>query len=77
MLPKTDEEFNTGKNVYKEICLLALSQGGTFSAEHGVGKNKTDYLLSMYGEENIQKMKEMKKVFDPEMILCRGNLFSY
>ncbi len=77
MLPKTDEEFETGKKVYREICLLALSQGGTFSAEHGVGKNKTDYLLSMYGEENIHKMKEMKKVFDPEMILCRGNLFSY
>jgi hypothetical protein len=31
----------------------------------------------MYGEENIQKMKEMKKVLDPEMILCRGNLFGY
>jgi D-lactate dehydrogenase (cytochrome) len=77
MLPKTDEEFKTGKNLYKEICLLALSKGGTFSAEHGVGKNKTEYLLKMYGEENIQKMKNVKKIFDPEMILCRGNLFSY
>ena len=76
MLPKTEEEFTTGKKVYKEICLLALSQGGTFSAEHGVGKNKTDYLLSMYGEENIQKMKQMKKVFDPDLILCMGNLFN-
>ena len=76
MLPKTEEEFTTGKKVYKEICLLALSQGGTFSAEHGVGKNKTDYLLSMYGEENIQKMKQMKEVFDPDLILCKGNLFN-
>jgi D-lactate dehydrogenase (cytochrome) len=77
MLPKTDEEFKTGKSLYREICLLALSKGGTFSAEHGVGKNKTQYLLKMYGEENIQKMKNVKKVFDPGMILCRGNLFNY
>lgn len=77
MLPKTDEEFSTGKNVYREICILALSLGGTFSAEHGVGKNKTEYLLKMYGSENIEKMKTMKKIFDPKMILCRGNLFNY
>lgn len=76
MLPENEKEFELGKKIYKEISLLAITNGGTFSAEHGVGKNKTEYLLKMYGKENIQKMKNLRKVFDPEMILCKGNMFS-
>jgi hypothetical protein len=31
----------------------------------------------MYGKETIEKMKSIKKIFDPNFILGRGNIFKY
>ncbi len=73
-LPKNEEEFKKGQNLYKEICTKAVELGGTVSAEHGIGKAKTDYLLLMYGQEVVDKMFELKKAFDPNLILGRGNI---
>ncbi len=75
MLPKTEEEFAKGEKLYKSICSHAISLGGTFSAEHGVGKNKTEYLVEMYGQENVNKMRMLKKTLDPNYILGVGNIF--
>jgi len=75
MLPKNEEEFLKGKAIYKQICKKAVEFGGTVSAEHGIGKSKHEYLLMMYGEEAVHEMIALKKVFDPNMILGRGNLF--
>ena len=76
MLPKSEEDYLKGKEVYKRICTRAVELGGTISAEHGIGKLKTDYLVLMYGEANIRKMAEVKKVLDPNMILGVGNIFN-
>ncbi|MGB5849926.1 MAG: FAD-binding oxidoreductase [Ignavibacteriaceae bacterium] len=75
MLPKNEEEFIIGEELYKSICSHAISLGGTFSAEHGVGKNKTEYLVEMYGQENVNKMRRLKKTLDPNYILGVGNIF--
>jgi D-lactate dehydrogenase (cytochrome) len=75
MLPKTEEEFEKGKLLYKRICNKAIKLGGTFSAEHGVGKNKREYLVEMYGEDNVNKMRLLKKTLDPNYILGVGNIF--
>ncbi len=75
MLPKNEKEFEEGKNLYLMICKKAVELGGTVSAEHGIGKAKTDYLFEMYGKETIGKMQELKKIFDPNMILGKGNIF--
>ena len=75
LLPKNNEEFNKGKNLYKQICEEAVRLGGTISAEHGVGKIKRDYLLIMYGEENIRKMAVLKKSLDSNLVLGIGNIF--
>ena len=75
MLPKNNTEFENGKLLYKNICLKAIELKGTISAEHGIGKMKRELLLAMYGEENIKKMMSLKKQFDPNLILNKGNLF--
>lgn len=74
-LPKNDEEFNEGKKLYGQICEEAVRLGGTVSAEHGIGKAKRDYLLMMYGGDNIRKMAVLKKSLDPNLILGIGNIF--
>jgi D-lactate dehydrogenase (cytochrome) len=76
MLPKNGEEYNTGVTLYREICKKAIELGGTVSAEHGIGKLKTDYFILMYGRETINKMIGLKRILDPNMILGRGNIFN-
>ncbi len=75
MLPKNQDEFILCKKLYGEICRQSVNLGGTISAEHGIGKLKTKYLLEMFGEKNILQMAQLKKTFDPNMILNIGNIF--
>ncbi len=74
MLPKNDEEHAIGKRLYKNICQKAVSFNGTVSAEHGIGKLKTNYLTMMYGEEAVRQMAVLKITFDPNLILGIGNI---
>jgi D-lactate dehydrogenase (cytochrome) len=75
MLPRDNDEYLKGREIYEKICQKAVKLKGTISAEHGVGKLKNDYLILMYGEEVIVKMKEIKKLLDPNWVLGRGNIF--
>jgi D-lactate dehydrogenase (cytochrome) len=75
MLPKDAEEHKKAKVLYAKICDEAIRLDGTISAEHGVGKLKRDYLLKMFGEDNIRKMAVLKAAFDPNRILNIGNMF--
>ncbi|MGE5437568.1 MAG: FAD-binding oxidoreductase [Syntrophothermus sp.] len=74
MLPKNNDEYNLGKSIYMKLCKKAVGLGGTVSAEHGIGKLKTEYLKMMYGEEVISKMFELKRTLDAKNTLGRGNL---
>ncbi|MCL6494123.1 MAG: FAD-binding oxidoreductase [Ignavibacterium sp.] len=75
MLPQDENEYSLGKEIYRKICLKAIEMKGTVSAEHGIGKLKTQYLIDMFGPEIINQMKEIKKQFDPNYILGVGNIF--
>jgi D-lactate dehydrogenase (cytochrome) len=76
IIPSGIEQMKTGKKLYDDLCLAAIDIGGTFSAEHGVGKLKCNYLKVMIGDVNFQFMKDVKHAFDPENILGRGTLFN-
>lgn len=75
LLPRSDEESQKARALYPELVKKAVSLGGTFSAEHGVGKLKHRYLAELYGERAIGEMRALKQVFDPHQILGRGNIF--
>ena len=75
ILPKTDEEAQAAKKLYGRFIAQAIMLGGTISAEHGIGKLKSKYLQVMYGERFVNEMAELKKAFDPNGILGRGNMF--
>lgn len=48
---------------------------GSISAEHGVGMTKKPYLDYTRTAEEIEYMKALKKVFDPNGIMNPGKLF--
>ena len=59
-----DELHELGKK-YKGIC----------SGEHGVGIVKKEYIKSFLEPEQLELMRGIKKVFDPDWILNPGNIF--
>ncbi len=55
--------------LYKEIIIPI---GGTLTGEHGIGKIKTPYLELEHGSDVVDLMLQIKKLFDPNMILNPG-----
>ena len=58
-----------------EIFKLTVSLGGTLSGEHGIGIAKKPYMPIALGETNLELMRGIKKVFDPNGILNPGKIF--
>ena len=74
LLPKDDAEAERARHLYGRFVAQAIMLGGTISAEHGIGKLKSKYLYVMMGERYINEMAELKRAFDPNGILGRGNM---
>ena len=51
-----------------------MALGGTVSAEHGLGKKKAHFLALEFTPAEIQAMCDVKRHFDPQWLLGRGNL---
>ncbi len=75
MLPKDAGEAEKARHIYGRCVAQAIMLGGTVSAEHGIGKLKRKYLSAMMGERYLNEMAELKRAFDPNGILGRGNMF--
>lgn len=58
-----------------EIYKLAISLGGTISAENGDGRLRTPYLEAMYGQEAYALLTKVKQIFDPYGTLNPGVKF--
>jgi D-lactate dehydrogenase (cytochrome) len=76
ILPRTLREYQQGKELYLQWARQVIQWGGTVSAEHGIGKFKVALLREMLGDQVLGKMRELKRVFDPDAILNKGNLFA-
>lgn len=76
ILPRNDDEGARARELYVEFLKYAASVGGTLSAEHGIGKLKREYLRLFYNDDQLREMAALKKAFDPNAILGRGNIFS-
>lgn len=74
LLPKDAAEAERALHLYGRYIAQAIMVGGTVSAEHGIGKLKSKYLYVMMGERYMNEMAELKRAFDPNGILCRGNM---
>jgi len=77
MYNKADEsEFKRAKKAVDELFNSTLNLGGTITGEHGVGLTKIKYLVQEVGATQIELMKGIKKVFDPQNILNPGKIFN-
>jgi glycolate oxidase len=58
-----------------DLFRLVHSLGGTISGEHGVGLIQKPYLDTVFQQQNIELMRGIKRVFDPNNILNAGKIF--
>ena len=75
MIPRSEEELQKAKILYRRFCEKAVKLGGSVSAEHGIGKLKKEYLRILFDDSTISQMKKIKMTLDPEGMLNPGNLF--
>lgn len=75
---KMSDELWNGEHIKKaiaEIFTLCKKLGGTISGEHGIGLVQKEYMAIMFSEKEIELQKQIKKVFDPNLILNPGKIF--
>ena len=72
----TDENWKTEvpKGI-TEIFELTVALKGTLSGEHGIGYVQKEYMPIAFSAMELQLMKGIKKVFDPNNILNHGKIF--
>ena len=54
---------------------LVKSLGGTISGEHGIGLVQKGYMDIVFNSTQMQLMREIKRIFDPNNILNAGKIF--
>ena len=68
------DEFERAHEANERICKAAADLGGTITAEHGVGIEKTHLLEYQYGESGIGVMRRIKQALDPDNLLNPGKI---
>lgn len=59
----------------KALFQLVKSLGGTISGEHGIGLIQKEFMDIVFDETQLELMRGIKKVFDPNNILNSGKIF--
>ena len=72
----SDEEWDTVlPTAITKIFELVVSLGGTLSGEHGIGYVQKPYMHLAMKQINLDLMRGIKKVFDPNNILNPDKIF--
>ena len=59
----------------EEIFELTVGLGGTISGEHGIGLVQKRYMKIAFSETQLNLMRSIKDLFDPNGILNPGKIF--
>lgn len=72
----SDEDWNTKLDeAIQDLFKRVVSLGGMISGEHGIGYVQKNYLPIAIDKEQIELMRQIKKVFDPTNVLNPGKIF--
>lgn len=61
--------------IVRELFVLIKQLGGTISGEHGIGLIQKGFMDIVFEERQLQIMRGIKQVFDPNNILNAGKIF--
>ncbi|MCE0484536.1 MAG: FAD-binding protein [Methylacidiphilales bacterium] len=72
---KDIDEMHRMELAFAEIVAETVRRGGTITGEHGVGLAKKKFLPQSVGGLNVEIMRKLKRLFDPNLILNPGKMF--
>ncbi|HEU4740300.1 MAG TPA: FAD-linked oxidase C-terminal domain-containing protein [Meiothermus sp.] len=72
---KKPGELERAEELAGEILRLCIRLGGSITGEHGVGMEKRQYLGEMFGEDDLEAMKRIRRAVDPNELSNRGKMF--
>ncbi len=72
---RNHEEMERVEKAMVEIFDFAIGVGGTITGEHGVGLAKKPFLGRQFNDVSMQLMRDLKKTWDPELLLNPGKIF--
>jgi glycolate oxidase len=74
MLDKNGEFPAYYDDILSEFYSVAIKYGGTITAEHGTGKTRVKYMGMQFSDAEINLVKGIKQVFDPNGIMNPGTI---
>lgn len=72
---RNKEEMHRVEEAFKEIFDEAIRLGGTITGEHGIGLAKKSFLPKFAGDAQMEVMRALRRVLDPNGILNPGKMF--
>ena len=60
------EQLRAIRELGGEILRICIDAGGVLSGEHGIGLEKRDYMCLMFSEADLEPMRWLHDVFDPD-----------
>lgn len=72
---KNTEDFKKAQAAVVALFEFTIELGGTISGEHGVGTAKAPFISKELGQTELDLMKRIKNLFDPNGILNPGKIF--
>ncbi len=68
------DEVGRAEKAVEEVFNLALSYGGSITGEHGVGITKAEFMRKQFKPQEMEIMRNIKKVFDPKDLINPGKM---
>ncbi len=72
--PDKPEQTELAKQFNKRLIERALKMEGTCTGEHGIGMGKMGSMRMELGDDMMDLMRDIKKVFDPEGLMNPGKV---
>jgi FAD/FMN-containing dehydrogenase/Fe-S oxidoreductase len=69
------EDIAKFRQLAEGVSALTREFRGSFTAEHGVGIARTEFMKDHIGEDLLAVMREVKQIFDPENRMNPGKIF--
>jgi D-lactate dehydrogenase (cytochrome) len=74
--PEKPQETEVAKTFNQRLIERALRLEGTCTGEHGVGLGKMGSMRMELGDDVIDVMRDIKKLFDPDNLMNPGKVVS-
>jgi D-lactate dehydrogenase len=73
----TSKEVERYEKLMQDVVTLVVDEyGGSLKAEHGTGRNMAPFVAKEWGDDVMEIMLAIKKIFDPKFLLNPGVIFN-